>query len=179
MTSSDPNIERQKIIREAEEAGRAEQRREAARQKMRERQMRKGISADYLEDNEDDGYSLNAIKVLRNYFRNFSKISFLATVWTDPGAWLLVRRRNHQSSWIFWRRWRLELGRWFGQRVAEAVAPRQPGLGRLGDEEAATTATNFRFWRTIRRFRRCCFGKIRLRLVFFLYCHYTELRKFV
>ena len=58
---------RQKIIREAEEAGRAEQRREAARQKMRERQMRKGISADYLEDNDDDGYSLNAIKVIGLY----------------------------------------------------------------------------------------------------------------
>ena len=71
VTSSDPNIERQKIIREAEEAGRAEQRREAARQKMRERQMRKGISADYLEDNEDDGYSLNAIKVLFKLFLNF------------------------------------------------------------------------------------------------------------
>merc|ERR1712150_44922 len=68
VTTSDPNIERQKIIREAEEAGRAEQRREAARQKMRERQMRKGISADYLEDNDhDDGYSLNAIK--RQYGR--------------------------------------------------------------------------------------------------------------
>ena len=40
-------------------------RREAARQKTRERQMRKGISADYLEDNDDDenSYSLNAIKV--------------------------------------------------------------------------------------------------------------------
>jgi len=68
VTTSDPNIERQKIIREAEEAGRAEQRREAARQKVRERQMRKGISADYLEDNDhDDGYSLNAIK--RQYGR--------------------------------------------------------------------------------------------------------------
>ena len=67
---------RQKIIREAEEAGRAEQRREAARQKMRERQMRKGISADYLEDNDDDGYSLNAIKVL--VFR-----CFLARIQTE------------------------------------------------------------------------------------------------
>ena len=77
VTSSDPNIERQKIIREAEEAGRAAQRREAARQKMRERQMRKGISADYLEDNEDDGYSLNAIKVLfKLFFEIFLKFHF-------------------------------------------------------------------------------------------------------
>ena len=65
MAGADPNKERDKLVREAEEANRAEMRREAARQKMRERQQRKGISADYLEDNDDDenSFSLNAIKV--------------------------------------------------------------------------------------------------------------------
>lgn len=53
-----------KAMKEAEEKARAEQRREQAKQKMRERQIRKGISADYLEDNDDDdnSYSLNRIK---------------------------------------------------------------------------------------------------------------------
>ena len=38
----DPNQERVKAMKEAEEKARAEQRREQAKQKMRERQIRKG-----------------------------------------------------------------------------------------------------------------------------------------
>ena len=65
IAGADPNMERIKLIRDAEEKARVEQRREQAKQKVRERQMRKGISADYLEDNDDDenSFSLNRIKV--------------------------------------------------------------------------------------------------------------------
>merc|ERR1711953_1629185 len=64
VTTVDPTVERERLVREAEENNRVAMRREATRQKTRERQMRKGISADYLEDNDDDenSYSLNAIK---------------------------------------------------------------------------------------------------------------------
>ena len=42
IAGADPNMERIKLIRDAEEKARVEQRREQAKQKSRERQIRKG-----------------------------------------------------------------------------------------------------------------------------------------
>lgn len=57
-----PHKERERLIREADERGRAELRLTQQRQKLREREMRKNMGAGYLEDDDDNSYSLNAIK---------------------------------------------------------------------------------------------------------------------
>lgn len=57
-----PHKERERLIREADERGKAELRLEQQRQKRRERDSRKNMGAGYLEDDDDNSYSLNAIK---------------------------------------------------------------------------------------------------------------------